>query len=202
METSIENQPFKRLGVNRFFHWLGKTAYKLTGWRTEGKPPEIPKAVVIVAHHTSNWDFLVGLMASFIWKFSPFWLGKHTLFRWPLGGLLRRLGGIPVDRRASRNLVEQVTRIFQSRERFWLTIAPEGTRQKAQKWKSGFYHIARSAGVPIICAFLDYKRKVAGIGPIIFPGEDLAADMQKIREFYNTVTGKYPERAGVVDISP
>lgn len=198
----MDNASLKRIGVNGFFHWIGKTAYKLTGWRTEGEvPEEIPKAVLIVAHHTSNWDFPVGLMASFIWKIKPFWLAKHTLFRWPMGVVLKRLGGIPIDRRSSRNVVEQATRFFQITDNLLLTITPEGTRKKVTQWKSGFYHIAKAAGVPIVCAFIDYKRKIAGIGPTIFPTDDVIADMQKIREFYSTVTGKYPELAGTVEIS-
>jgi 1-acyl-sn-glycerol-3-phosphate acyltransferase len=197
----MENLALKKMSVNRFFHWIGKITYKLSGWQTESRIPDIPKAVVIVAHHTSNWDFLMGLMATFIWRVKPFWLGKHSLFRWPLAGLLKGLGGIPINRTSAHNVVEQAAQAFQNYERFLLAITPEGTRKKVNQWKSGFYHIAKAAKVPIVCAFIDYKRKVTGIGPTISPTDDIRADMQKIREFYSTVTGKYPERAGNVEIS-
>lgn len=185
----------QRLRVNNFFHWLGKTALRLTGWRVECSLSEFPSSVVIVAPHTSNWDFFYGLMASFELRVTAFWLGKHSVFRWPVAGLLRRLGGIPVDRRASHRMVEQVVEIFRTREDFILALAPEGTRRRTEKWKSGFYHIARGANVPIICAYLDYRRKVVGVGPIIHPTGDKQADMEKIRDFYRTITARYPEKA-------
>jgi 1-acyl-sn-glycerol-3-phosphate acyltransferase len=197
----MENLALKKMGVNRLFHWIGKIAFKLTGWQTEGRIPDIPKAVVIVAHHTSNWDFLAGLMATYIWRVKPFWLAKHSLFRWPMGGLLKWLGGIPINRATAHNVVEQAAQAFQNYERFLLAITPEGTRKKVNQWKSGFYHIAKAAKVPIVCGFIDYKRKVTGIGPTIFPTDDIRADMEKIREFYSTVNGKYPELAGNVEIS-
>jgi 1-acyl-sn-glycerol-3-phosphate acyltransferase len=131
----------------------------------------------------------------------PFWLGKHSLFRGPLGTVLKGLGGIPINRASSHNVVEQAAQAFHNYERFLLAITPEGTRKKVDRWKSGFYNIAKAAKVPIVCAFIDYKRKVTGVGPTIFPGDDIHADMQKIREFYSSVTSKYPELAGNVEIS-
>src|SRR6185369_9700063 len=114
------------------------------------------------------------------------------LFRRPFGGLMRRLGGIPVDRDRRTNLVEQVVDHFATVDRLFLVIPPSGTRRRAPHWKSGFYHIARGADVPIICAFLDYRRKVGGIGPTIVPSGDVAGDMRMIRDFYDEITAKYP----------
>ncbi len=185
------------MNVNKFVSWLGKTVLKITGWRVEGRvPADIPKSVMIVAPHTSNWDFPIGLMASFALELKGYWVGKHTLFRRPFGGLMRWLGGIPIDRGSSKNFVEQAADYFRERENFILVLAPEGTRKRVDEWKTGFYYIARAAGVPIICAFLDYNRKVAGIGPAIFPTGDIRADMQKIREFYRGIGAKRPENVG------
>jgi 1-acyl-sn-glycerol-3-phosphate acyltransferase len=180
----MENLALEKMSVNRFFHWIGKTAYKLSGWQVESRIPDIPRAVVIV-----------------VWRVKPFWLGKHSLFRGPLGGILKGLGGIPINRASSHNVVEQAAQAFREYERFLLAITPEGTRKKVDRWKSGFYNIAKAAKVPIVCAFIDYKRKVTGVGPTIFPGDDIRADMQQIREFYSSVTGKHPELAGNVEIS-
>lgn len=192
----------KRLRVNRFLCWLGKFMLKICGWKVEGKLPESRKSVVVIAHHTSNWDFPVGLMASFALKAEPYWLGKEALFRWPMGGLFRWLGGIPVDRSATHNVVEQVAEAFQGKDKLMLVIAPEGTRRRVESWRSGFYYIARRAKVPIDCAFIDYRRKAVGFGPSITPTDDLTGVMQKIREFYDGVTPLYPEKAGVVKIVP
>src|SRR4030042_2574941 len=165
----LYSSPLKRCKVNPFFHWLGKFILRISGWRVERKLPDISKAVLIAAHHTSNWDFIIGLMASFVWKIEAFWLAKHTLFRWPLGGFLKWLGGIPVNRNSSYKIVDQVIEAFQNNEKLLITMTPEGTRKKVEKWKSGFYYIAKGAGIPIICVFIDYGRKTCGIGPIITP---------------------------------
>ncbi len=191
----------KRIRRNNIFYWIGKIAYKLSGWKTEGEFPDLPKSVVIVAHHTSNWDLPVGLMASFIFRMKAYWIGKHTLFRWPIGGLLKRLGGIPVNRNKTENIVDQVVEVFRERSEFMLVVTPEGTRKKVERWKSGFYRIAKEAEVPIVCAYLDYKRKVTGIGPVIFPNEDREEALRKIREFYDKVTAKFPEKRGPVTFS-
>lgn len=186
---------------NRFTTWLGNTVYKMIGWKVEGHIPEsVRKAVIIVAPHTSNWDFPVGLFASFALGLSGHWVGKHTLFRWPFGGLMRWLGGIPINRRKSKNFVSQAADYFKQYENFRLVIAPEGTRRKTTKWKSGFYHIAKEATVPIVCAFIDFRRKVSGIGPIIMPSGDLQKDFEKIRDFYLTVGAKRPENRGEISL--
>ncbi len=176
--------------------WLARGAgalyLRLFGWRVEGRLPAGTKAVAIAAPHTSNWDLPFMLAVSYVLGVKPSWLGKRQLFRRPFGGLMRRLGGIPVDRDRRTNLVQQVADHFATVDRLFLVVPPSGTRRRATHWKSGFYQIARAAEVPIICAFLDYGRKVGGIGPTIVPRGDVAADMQTIRDFYDGITAKYP----------
>ena len=191
----------RKLKINRFVYWLSKAVLRIIGWRIEGQMPEnIDKAVVIVAPHTSNWDFPLGLCASFVLRLNGHWVGKHTLFRKPFGGIMRWLGGISINRGASKNFVEQAADYFQEHDPFFLVIAPEGTRKKVDSWKSGFYHIARTASVPIICAYIDFKRRVSGIGPVIIPTDDLQEDIRRIREFYETIGPCNTENFGVVKI--
>ena len=153
------------------------------------------KGVAIAAPHTSNWDMPLMLAVSFQLGVRPSWLGKRELFRRPFGGFMRWLGGLPVDRGTRGNLVAQVVDQFAEVDRLFLVIPPSATRRRATHWKSGFYHVARGAGVPILCTFLDYRRKVGGVGPVFVPTGDIAADMEVIRAFYAGVTGRYPQNA-------
>jgi 1-acyl-sn-glycerol-3-phosphate acyltransferase len=171
---------------------LGRLYLRLTGWRVEGRIPDATKAVVVAAPHTSNWDLPIMLAVSYVLGIRPAWLGKRELFRWPFGGLMRWLGGLPVDRRVRQNHVQQAVAAFAAADRLFLVIPPSGTRSRATHWKSGFYHIARGAQVPIVCAFLDYRRKTGGIGPVLMPSPSVAADMAEIRAFYAGVTGRFP----------
>jgi 1-acyl-sn-glycerol-3-phosphate acyltransferase len=179
-------------------HWLAKLLLKLFGWRAEGSLSGYPKCVVVVAPHTSNWDFPVLFLVKVALRLKVTWMGKHTLFRPPLGWVLRRLGGLPIDRRARHNVVEQAIESFRMNDRMLLAIPPEGTRKLAPYWKSGFYHIALGANVPIALAFADYRRKVGGIGHVFMPSGDLEADMAVIREFYSGIVGKRPEQFGPI----
>ena len=174
---------------------------KLFGWRLVGAPPDLDKYLIIFAPHTSNWDLPIGYTYAKAVKLKPNWLGKHVLFRPPLGWLLRGIGGIPVDRRARHNAVEQVIQEFQDRERLALAITPEGTRKKTAHWKSGFYHIAKGAQVPMQLAFLDYRHKVGGFGPLIMPSDNIEADMQVMRDFFAGISGKYPDQAGDIQLA-
>ena len=178
--------------VGRLARGVGRLYLRLTGWRVEGRIPDAPKAVVIAAPHTSNWDLPIMLAVSYVLGIRPAWLGKTELFRPPFGGLMRWLGGVPVDRRVRENRVQQAVASFAAVEQLYLVIPPSGTRSRATHWKSGFYHIACGARVPIVCAFLDYRRKVGGIGPVLMPSRNVAADMAEIRAFYSGVTGKFP----------
>lgn len=173
---------------------LGRLFLRASGWRVAGNLP-YRRAVVIAAPHTSNWDLPFMLAVAYALGVKPSWLGKRELFRPPLGWILRWLGGIAVDRRAPQGLVGEAVARFEAIDDLFLVVPPSGTRKRASHWKSGFYHIARGAGVPILCAYLDYRTRVGGIGPAITPGGDIAADMGRIRDFYATKQGKYPAQA-------
>ncbi len=181
--------------IGRLARGVGALYLRLAGWRVEGCLPDFAKGVLIAAPHTSNWDLPFMLAIAYVLGLRPSWLGKRELFRWPFGWLMRWLGGVPVDRRASQNLVQQAIDRFASAQRLFLVVPPSGTRRRATHWKSGFYHIARGAGVPIICTFLDYRRKVGGIGPVLRPSGDVRADMRTIRGFYADIVGRYPALA-------
>jgi 1-acyl-sn-glycerol-3-phosphate acyltransferase len=180
-------------GAGWVLRGIGHLYLRLLGWRVEGRFPAVPKAVVIAAPHTSNWDMPLMLAIAFVLGVRPAWLGKRELFRRPFGWAMRWLGGLPVDRAVRQNLVQQVVADFAATDRLHLVVPPSGTRSRAAHWKSGFYHIARGARIPIVCAFLDYRQKVGGIGPVLTPSGNVAADMVPIRAFYADVTGKFPE---------
>jgi len=180
-------------GAGWFFRGVGRLYLRLLGWRVEGRFPDVEKTVVIAAPHTSNWDMPLMLAIAYVVGVRPAWLGKRELFRGPFGWVMRWLGGLPVDRAVRQNLVQQAVDGFAAADQLHLVIPPSGTRSGATHWKSGFYHIARGAGVPIVCAFLDYRRKVGGIGPVLTPSGNVVADMVPIRAFYADVTGKFPE---------
>ncbi|PLX43897.1 MAG: glycerol acyltransferase [Deltaproteobacteria bacterium] len=190
LSSSIFNSSLRRFLLKP----VSVAALKIMGWRRVGGIPEFPQAVVIGAYHTSNWDFVFTLLFAFDIGLPVRWMGKDSLFKRGFGGVMRWLGGIPIDRSRSKNVVEASIRELVAGSIKYLVIAPEGTRGRANRWKSGFYHIAIGAKVPIVMGFLDYKRKVGGLGPFIIPTNDMKADMAKIAEFYRTVTAKYPAK--------
>ena len=176
------------------FSKVGRGLLRLTGWRFEGSVPNLPKMVLIGAPHTSNWDFVLAMVALFAVRARVYWLGKHTFVNSPLKPLLLWLGGVPVDRRAANGVVGQTAVQFQQREQFLLGLAPEGTRKLVPRWKMGFYYIARAANVPILPVKLDYGRKVIGIGAPILPSTGEAAVLAQLRIFYDGVQARYPEQ--------
>ncbi len=157
-----------------------------------GELPACRHAVVVAAPHTSNWDLPYMLAVSYALGVKPSWLGKRELFRPPFGWVLRRLGGVPVDRSARRGVVGEAVARFAEAEHLFLVIPPSGTRARAAHWKSGFYHVARGAAVPIVCAYLDYAERVGGVGLVLTPSGNLRADMDRVRAFYASKRGKYP----------
>lgn len=175
--------------------WCSILILKTTGWRTEGRFPVIPKFVLLAAPHTSNWDLPYTLFVAFVLRRKIYWMGKEAIFRRPFKGFFRWLGGIPIDRSKSHNVVSQSIQRFHQNETLILAIPPAGTRKRVKKWKTGFYHIANGANVPMVLGFLDYRRKVGGVGPVVYSTGDIEADMRTIRAFYNSVTGKYPEKS-------
>jgi 1-acyl-sn-glycerol-3-phosphate acyltransferase len=170
---------------------IGRLYLRAFGWRVAGTLA-CRRAVVIAAPHTSNWDLPFMLAVSYALGAKPSWLGKRELFGGPLGWLLRRLGGIAVDRSAPQGLVGEAVDRFGERDDLFLVIPPSGTRARAPYWKSGFYHVARGAGVPILCAYLDYRRRVGGIGLALTPSTSVGADMDRIRAFYADKQARYP----------
>jgi len=181
--------------IRAFLHRTSRIILVLTGWRAEGRLPPIPKFVLVGAPHTSNWDLPYTLLIAFALRAHIHWMGKEAIFRRPFKGFFKWLGGIPVRRSQSHNLVAQSIQQFKRNENLILTIAPAGTRKRVIRWKTGFYHIATGAAVPIVLGFLDYRRKVGGIGPVVYPTGDMAADMETIQAFYDDVTGKHPARS-------
>jgi 1-acyl-sn-glycerol-3-phosphate acyltransferase len=177
---------------------LGHAFLKLFGWKSIGGPPDVRKFVLVAAPHTSNWDFPFMLAFAWVYDIRLSWLGKHTLFRAPFGWFFRLTGGISVDRRSPQGLVGQVAQAFADADELVVAIPPEGSRSRREYWKSGFYHIARSAGVPIVLGVLDYERRLGGFGPVIEPSGDLRADVDRAREYYADKRGKFPEEFGPV----
>ncbi len=176
------------------FRPLARFIFWITGWKIAGAfPAELKKYVVAVGPHTSNWDFPIGLLARSILRMkNTKYLGKSSLFKPPFGWLFRALGGYPVDRSSSHDMVEQVANIIKSKERFILAIAPEGTRKKVEKLRTGFYYIAKAAGVPIIPVGFDFQRKVVLIGTPLWPS-DFETDLATLMAFYRALKGKNPE---------
>ncbi|MEO8804249.1 MAG: lysophospholipid acyltransferase family protein [Rudaea sp.] len=160
------------------------------GWRAVGEIPNVAKLVVIVAPHSSNWDVIWGLLFKVGVRLRIQFIGKREAFFWPIGPILRGFGGIAIDRRAPHGVVKEMRRQFERSEKFWLAIAPEGTRKKVKDWKNGFWRIAKEAGVPILPVYFHYPEKTIGFGPLIEPGDDMDADMARIREFYRPWQGK------------
>ncbi len=172
---------------------LGRFILKLFGWKVVGDLPQDKKYLVVVAPHTSNWDFTVGLFARFSMGVKINFLAKNQLFFFPLGLLLKALGGAPVDRSKKSKTVEQVVEIFRSHDEFKLAITPEGTRGPVTRWKEGFYHIACQAQLPIVMVGPDYSTKELRIHEKFQPSGDIDRDFPKILEFFRTIKGCYPK---------
>jgi 1-acyl-sn-glycerol-3-phosphate acyltransferase len=168
----------------------GRSVLRFFGWSVVGEAPNLPKFVIAVAPHTSNWDFVMGASAMFALDLDLVFIGKHTLFRPPFGAMFRWMGGIPVDRSAAHGVVADSIRAFREAGERVLVIAPEGTRKRVAKFKTGFLHIARGAGVPVVLATLDYGNKWVCLGPTITPGDDVEADRERIEAYFATVRGK------------
>ena len=180
-----------RMPRNRFIESLGRAILRAFGWRMVGGFPDIPKAVVIAAPHSSNWDGLLGFGAKFGMGVKLSILGKDALIRIPLlGRILRWQGVIPVDRSAPHGVVGQAAQAIRDADRMWYAIAPEGTRRWVERWKPGFWHIARNAGVPVIPAYFDYANKVIGIGPPFELSDDMHADIARIQRWYKPYKGR------------
>jgi len=199
MSDQASHQPPPRPGPalprrgNALARGFFSACLRIAGWRIEGELPNTGKLVVVAAPHTSNWDFVVGIACVFVLGIEFHWMGKHTLFRPPFGGVMRWLGGLAIDRTAAHGAVEQVAEEFDKRMQLLLVVTPEGTRSKVERWKTGFWHIARRAEVPILLAGIDYGRKRLLFGPLMHPGESLEDDMATIQAHYRGMTPRRPE---------
>ncbi|MBI3241173.1 MAG: lysophospholipid acyltransferase family protein [Chloroflexi bacterium] len=186
---------------------LGQFLLRLIGWKVDAQLPADSKVVLIVAPHTSNWDLPIGLICAFAIGLMRNWhigyMVKDSATRWPvIGQVIRWFGAIPINRSAAQNVVDQMVAAFKQYDRLLLGITPEGTRKKVAYWKSGFYQIALKAQVPIALAYLDYGRKVGGVGPTIVPTGNMEADLEIIRQFYAGIAGKFPHQFGEIQFRP
>ena len=181
--------------VRRF---LARVFLRMTGWKPDGAPPDVDRFVLIAAPHTSNWDFPFLLAFAALYDLEISWMGKHSLFRGPMGRIMRALGGIPVRRQKRENLVGAMARSFADGGPLRLVVPAEGTRSYVDYWKSGFYYIALQAGVPIVMSYLDYATRTGGFGPAFRPTGDVRKDMDFIRAFYAGRQGRFPARFGRV----
>ncbi|MGH6787292.1 MAG: 1-acyl-sn-glycerol-3-phosphate acyltransferase [Novosphingobium sp.] len=178
--------------LSRIVKWAILRLFRWKGWRLEGGAPPLMKYVILGAPHTSNWDFVFFVGATWTFGVRPRFMGKHTLFEGALRRFMLDMGGVPVDRSASRNYVDQVVAQFAAHDDFRLVIAPEGTRKGVAKWRSGFYHIALGAGVPVVPAWVDNAAMRGGLGPPIDLTGDFATDIARISAFYRSVMPDHP----------
>lgn len=181
---------------------LARAILRISGWTVVGEAPAHPKAVIIAAPHTSNWDGVWLLVCKVALDMKLHFFAKHTLFWWPLGPLLKSMGAIPVVRSTSGANVDRIVRLFERNETLHLALAPEGTRRWKPYWRTGFYRIARAARVPIVMAFIDYRHKRAGIGPVIVNHDDVQATLAAIRAFYATCAAAKPGNMGPIGFPP
>ena len=188
--------------ANFFISKLARLIFRLVGWRVTGDIPNLPKMLLVGAPHTSNWDGAIFYVFTLAVRTHIHFIGKHTLFKPPFGGIMRWAGGVPVNRATTVNAVDQVVAAFNASERMTLIIAPEGTRSRTNYWKTGFYYIALKAQVPIVLAYVDYPRKRCGVGPHFMPTGDIQADFKVIQDFYADKVGRHPEKQGPILLPP
>jgi len=191
MRTTVFCTPI----ITPLLRWIAIVVLKVIGWKAVGKELENPRFVLIGAPHTSNWDFPLMLLIVLKLRLQVFWMGKHTLFPFPVGWLMKWLGGIPINRAKSHNVVNETVRQYRENENLVVLVPPEGTRSKVTTWKSGFYHIANNAGVPILMGFVDAAKKEAGLADFFYPTGDVEADIQEIRKFYQDKKGLRAENS-------
>jgi len=190
-ELPVAAPRHRSVGAQKFGRWL----LEKLGWQIEGNLPALPKLVVAVAPHTSNWDFVIAMAASLALGVKISFLGKHSIFIWPWRNWLLRWGGIPVRRSERHGVVDQIAKQFAAQQQLILGVSPEGTRKKVSQWRSGFWNIARTAGVPIQLLGLDYAQKKLVFGPLLQPGDSFDQDCQQMRLFFQQMTAKKPEFA-------
>lgn len=191
----MHNTIFTNKVTSTIFHYIAKLIFKVIGWEIVGnKPKDINKCVFVAAPHTSNWDFPLMLAFAFYYKIPIYWFGKKELFKFPFGRFMRWMGGYAVDRSKNTNMVDQLATAIKNSDFAYVLIPPEGTRDKVKEWKSGFYHIAVQAEVPILLSFLDFGRKAGGIMEVFTPNGNIEEELQVIKSKYSHIRGKHPDR--------
>jgi 1-acyl-sn-glycerol-3-phosphate acyltransferase len=180
--------------LNVFLRLLANIALFCFGWTCKGEKPAEKKYVIIAAPHTSNWDLFFMMLIALKLDIHIYWIGKASIFNFPFKHVMKWLGGISVDRSKSNDVVATMVKTFSECDELVLSIPPEGTRSHTVYWKTGFYHMASGAGIPICLGFLDYAKKEGGIGPMFQPTGDIEKDMVEIKSFYKNISGKYPDR--------
>ncbi len=186
---------FNTPGVTGLFNLLAWLILGIGGWKLRGRPPQASKYIVIAYPHTSNWDVPFTLMVCLRYRMKIHWVGKASLFCGPMGPLMKWLGGIPVYPRESRNQVQQIVDAFESHDELVVVISPEGARALVDEWRTGFYHIAVGAGVPIVLGFLDFARREGGYLDTFYPRGDIESDLPLIKAQYRGIRGLYPEQS-------
>jgi 1-acyl-sn-glycerol-3-phosphate acyltransferase len=172
---------------------ISRTIMWIVGWKVTGKLPEHKKFILVGEPHTSNWDFLLMFGAAYSLRLKISWLGKDSIFKRPFGTIMRYFGGIPIDRKRKHNLVERTSKLFQDSKSLVIVVGPSGTRSKRKYWKSGFYWIAHTANIHVVCGYLDFTNKIVHVGLCFLPTGDVKKDMNKIRKFYRGIKAKHPE---------
>ena len=189
MHFTIHDTP----GVIHIIRLLSWLVLKLSGWKVVNVAPATGSYLIIAAPHTSNWDFPLGIAMAYHLRLKVYFIGKHTLFEGIRGPIMRWLGGIPLNREASKNFVDASIEIYASNENLIFAIAPEGTRANVARWKTGFYHMAKGANVPIVLAYIDYAKKECGFGKVVYPSDNMEKDFAIIEDFYRDIAPYYPE---------
>ncbi len=182
--------------------YFGSAILRLCRWQIIGRFSDEPKFITIGAPHTTNWDFVMMLLLKIAVGVDMHWIGKDSLFHAPFGRIMKWSGGIPVNRRSRNNFVDQIVDLFNRRERLVIAITPEGTRSKANYWRTGFYYMALGANAPIQLVGIDYPSRTIEIGPLLMPSGDIEKDFGVIRKFYAEKNGKYPQKQGEILIKP
>lgn len=176
------------------FKHFCKTVLTIFRWKVEGQLPNKAKFIIIVAPHTSNWDFVIGVLVRGVLGQKINFLGKHQLFINPWGIFFRAIGGSPVDRRQHNNLVDAAVQHFKTKDEYKLALTPEGTRAEVKRWRTGFYHIAKQAQVPIVPVGFDFKKHTVFIGEPTVTSNDMVADINQLMDFFRTMEGKHPKK--------
>lgn len=184
--------------IPRRGNWLSRRLaggiLKLAGWKPAGQLPNLSKFLIVGAPHTSYWDGVLAVLVLWAAGLDIHWMVKKEVLDNPFGGVLRWLGAIPVDRQSPVGLVDQIVERFANQEKFVVVIAPEGTRKRVERWKTGFHRIATGANLPLVLGYADYPKRIVGIGPLMTPSSDVDADLARMQEFFKTITPRHPDR--------